>query len=220
MCKGLLLCEGLRLCSDSCLLVHLWALIDTGADRNLLQVNPEALAKALCYKNIGGSREVIFVNYTKAVASDSRDSLTKVRGLCAGGGEKTVSVCLGLRFTALSRFHLLRPNERCLTPARFPPGPPRPPPHSRAPSSCSPTPRVCVCVLTAGSVRRDVQLADFEDQQCSDGQDGRPHWRLGRCQGEALVHRCVSSACVCVCVCVWKMCRWCAPPVPFAGCVA
>ena len=42
------------------------------------QVDPAALAKSLCFKNIGGSREVIFVNYTVAVASDSRDSLTKV----------------------------------------------------------------------------------------------------------------------------------------------
>ena len=44
-----------------------------------LKVDAAALAKSLCYKNIGGSREVIFVNYTLAVASDSRDSLAKAR---------------------------------------------------------------------------------------------------------------------------------------------
>ena len=51
----------------------------SGVLRVVPQVDPAGLAKALCYKNIGGSREVIFVNYTKAVASDSRDSLTKVQ---------------------------------------------------------------------------------------------------------------------------------------------
>ena len=49
---------------------------------SLLCVNAANLAKSLQCKNIGGTREVIYVNYNLAQASDARDGLAKVSTRC------------------------------------------------------------------------------------------------------------------------------------------